>query len=58
MDWGEENFIFTLLFCFRTVTTPKQLNASVKRDSKKDAWVGEVPAKDSLTDVCMFKQGD
>ena len=65
MGWGEAP-LFLLSHCFCTVTTPKKTNANTKgiikkkekEKKKKEVRVGEVPAKHSLTNMCMFKQGD
>lgn len=60
MGWGEA-LLFLLSDCFCTVTTPKKTNANIKgiiKKKKKEVRVGEVPAKHSLTNMCMFKQGD
>lgn len=49
---------FILSGGFYTPTTENKMNANIKGITQKEVWVGEVPAKYSLTNICMFKQGD
>lgn len=41
-----------------TPTAENKMNPNIKGITQKEVWVGEVPAKYSLTNICMLKQGN